>query len=262
MIDPPPPYQSFSIPEPLTLEDLISFCNLESELERMHMMVIHPLEGNTFLKGKPLRTPDGKRWYSDKGGAIKTSEVPDKLGVSDNHVKYLMGHMVTLKSECNRRLTRANYYITEKLRAIVNDSSWKINQSLYTLKELLEKSLLMECHKSIRSFAGNNLHKDGGLEKINVCNGVYFLKNDDTVVYVGKGCPAIARIGSHCVARKRTGWEFDSAVMLPMPGASEREILRREGHYIEQLQPLYNKQGCWEHSPLTIRKLDDPTPTN
>ena len=65
--------------------------------------------------------------------------------------------------------------------------------------------------------------------------GVYFLFNQNDVVYVGQGQDILSRIGHHALAGKK---QFDSYAYLPCPADQLNEA---EAHFIHLLQPYYNK---------------------
>jgi hypothetical protein len=64
-------------------------------------------------------------------------------------------------------------------------------------------------------------------------SGVYFLCQDEKVVYVGQSANPSARIPHHYKDKK-----FNRVYLIPVP---EQRLLQVEHRYIKQFQPLYNK---------------------
>jgi len=67
------------------------------------------------------------------------------------------------------------------------------------------------------------------------CAGVYFLMNQNRVVYVGVTHCVAKRVGNHCRDKR-----FDRAYYIPV---ELQAALAIERQYIHKLQPFYNKVG-------------------
>lgn len=68
--------------------------------------------------------------------------------------------------------------------------------------------------------------------------GVYFLFENDALVYIGCSINVASRIGSHADGRK--GYKPDSFFFLP---CARKKMARLERKYIEKYSPPFNKMG-------------------
>ena len=81
-----------------------------------------------------------------------------------------------------------------------------------------------------------------GVEKITPINlgadwcGIYFLFDDEELVYIGKGANVYARIGTH----KKNDIKFNGASYYQVANEQKRDVL--EAKLIWELRPKYNKQ--------------------
>lgn len=67
-------------------------------------------------------------------------------------------------------------------------------------------------------------------------SGVYFLINEDEIVYVGKSADVHIRVMAHIKEKTK---QFDTYSYLLIEDSRERDIT--ECFYIETLNPIYNK---------------------
>lgn len=70
------------------------------------------------------------------------------------------------------------------------------------------------------------------------CSGVYFLFNENELVYIGKGWNCLLRVAEH--TRKDSDKEFTSWSYLPIEDKQEYSTL--ENQLINTYKPKYNKQ--------------------
>lgn len=83
------------------------------------------------------------------------------------------------------------------------------------IKNLMQSSIKLEAH----------------------CSGIYFLFNDDELVYVGRGWNCLLRIAEH--TRKESDKIFTSWNYLPVENEEEYRILEKE--LVRIHNPKYNK---------------------
>jgi len=71
-----------------------------------------------------------------------------------------------------------------------------------------------------------------------VCSGVYFLFNNDALVYIGEGWNCFLRVAEH--TRKESEKVFTRWNFIPIEDEQERIALERALR--DQFKPIYNKR--------------------
>lgn len=70
------------------------------------------------------------------------------------------------------------------------------------------------------------------------CSGVYFLFNDNELVYIGEGWNCFLRVAEH--TRKESEKVFTRWNFIPIEDEKERKALERALR--DQFKPMYNKR--------------------
>lgn len=81
--------------------------------------------------------------------------------------------------------------------------------------------------------------------------GIYFLLQDDDVVYIGKTITGVTRIYQH-VGKKK----FNHYCFINMPDLTEKELYSVEAKYILKYEPTLNKMfGKGDNNYISINKF-------
>lgn len=218
----------------LDYQDLYSLgCFDISPCRRLYTIVFGGINGDIQVNGT------GRQFYQN-GKRVPDQLVADNMGLTLKQLKplsrFIEAHIVDI--DC--LLSRAAEDFRDRLHLILQDRERKVNIALEELGPLLQENLQRQ---DIRA-AGLDQPTPNSMSRVELSDGIYFLKDDDEVVYVGKGCPAIRRVAEHvCYTAKNKGWVFNSAYIKPMPFSSHDDILDEEARLIKKLQPRYNIAG-------------------
>lgn len=78
-----------------------------------------------------------------------------------------------------------------------------------------------------------------------ICPGIYFLCQDDEVVYVGQAVSVLARIACH-IGENLKEFDHERIYFLPCPREHLSEVERQ---WIQELKPKYNRAGLPRKHP-------------